>query len=801
MSQRPSEMSAPRPRALRATPCAAVLALACVASWPCTSAAGVSPQDAPRTAEPLARGDAKTVLNGEVTLARLVDLCAAQQGFEVEYAQGDLGAKVTIRVSEPLSADELWALTNELLASNGLASVRRPGSRILSIVRAGEAANAARLERGGGDGDDALADAAVGDSTVSGQGGGFRSVVLRARHRETKELVEPIKQVLSRQVGGAYPIEGSNLIIVSDYASRIEQAEYLLSLIDQPLAEVRIEVVPARFVRAQELIASAQTAVAAREDASKSTLRGKPIASADGASVVLCGSDRDIAAWKQLLAAFDQPAATVTETYAAASFGLAEVAALVESTCKDAGPQGSAGRWKIVRDELTGALVVTATPSEHAAIRALFERLAAVPQDERRQVRTFVVRNRPVREVVEVLGGLIDAVADTGEQGAAGARAEGADNAARPVLATPLPATPRVPTPGAGSAVTAATGNPVAGTTGPVPQGGASAAPGGARAPTSGAAMTIRSADLTITPDEGTNSIIVVASARMLARIEALLASIDIRQSQVMIEALVVGLTDDQAVDLGVELSKLDVSNGTATLLSSLFGLSTASAGSTAPPAPGTGGTALMLRPGDFSALIRALETLSRGRSLNIPKVLVANNKQALLTSVLQQPVLSTNASQTVATTSFSGTQDAGTVVSVTPQIAEGDHLLLDYSVEISSFIGDSAVPTLPPPRQQNQLKSVVTIPDGFTVAVGGLQLEGNLEGISQIPFVGDIPILGEAFKSRSVTRTRSKFYVFIRANILRQGGFEDLKYASELAAQEAKIDDGFPTVEPQVVR
>ncbi len=788
MSQRPNGKAPKTPRDLRATPRAGLLALACVAC--CVPTASATQQDDARPREQVAAGDTKTVLNGEVTLARLVDLCAAQQGFEVEYAQGDLGAKVTIRVSEPLSPDELWALTNELLASNGLASVRRPGSRIVSIVRAGDAANAARLERG--------ADAGAG------QGGGFRSVVLRARHRETKELVEPIKQVLSRQVGGAYPIEGSSLIIVSDYASRIEQAEYLLSLIDQPLAEVRIESVPARFVRAQDLIAAAQTAVAAREDASKSTLRGKPIASADGASVVLCGSDRDIAAWKQLLAAFDQPAATVTETYATASFGLAEVAALVESTCKDAGPQGSAGRWKIVRDELTGALVVTATPSEHAAIRALFERLAAVPQDERRQVRTFVIRNRPVREVVEVLGGLIDAVADTGEQGAAGGRAEGADNAARPVLATPLPATPRVPTPGAASAVTPATGNPLAGTTGPVPQGGVAAASGASStpaAPGSGAAMTIRSAALTITPDEGTNSIIVVASTRMLARIESLLASIDIRQSQVMIEALVVGLTDDQAIDLGVELSKLDVSDGTISLLSSVFGLSSTNAGSTTPPAPGTGGTALMLRPGDFSALIRALETLSRGRSLNIPKVLVANNKQALLTSVLQQPVLSTNASQTVATTSFSGTQDAGTVVSVTPQIAEGDHLLLDYSVEISSFVGDSASPSLPPPRQQNQLKSVVTIPDGFTVAVGGLQLEGNVEGISQIPFVGDIPILGEAFKSRSVTRTRSKFYVFIRANILRQGGFEDLKYASDLAAQEAGIDDGFPSVEPQVVR
>jgi type II secretory pathway component GspD/PulD (secretin) len=735
----------------------------------------------------------QTVINGEVTLARLVDLCAAQQGFEVEYAAADLAARVTIRVADPLGAEELWALTNELLASNGLASVRRPGSRIVSIVRAAEAGNAARIER---------SDAANG--ALDGRSGGFQTVVLRARHRDAKELLEPLKQVLSRQVGSAATVGDAGLILVSDYASRIEQASYLLSLIDVPLAETTVETVPARFVRAQELVTAAQAAVAAREDASKSVLRGKPIASADGASVILCGTDRDIAIWKELLAAFDRPPAATTETYSVGGFSLADVATLMEASCKDPGPQGSSSRWKVVRDELTSSLVVTATSSEHAAIKAMFERLSSVPTDERRQVRTFVVRNRPVGEVVEVLAGLIDAVSDAtgGDAAARGAANGGAAGAGASgtVLATPQPATPRVPTPGAASAITPATDNPIAGTTGAVGAGG----PGGGRAPASDGSAgigSIRSADLTITPDEGTNSIIVVASSRMLERIGALLESIDVRQSQVMIEALVVGITDDQAVDLGIELSKLDVSDGTITLLSSLFGLSTTNAGTTNPPPPGTGATALMLRPGDFSVLVRALETLSRGRALNIPKVLVANNKQALLTSVLQQPVLSTNASQTVATTSFSGTQDAGTVVSVTPQIAEGDHLLLDYSVEISNFVGDSASPSLPPPRQQNQLKSVVTIPDGFTVAVGGLQLQGDIEGISQIPFIGDIPVLGEAFKSRSVTRTRSKFYVFIRANILRQGGFEDLKYASERAAREAGVDDGFPVVEPQVIR
>jgi len=313
--------------------------------------------------------------------------------------------------------------------------------------------------------------------------------------------------------------------------------------------------------------------------------------------------------------------------------------------------------------------------------------------------------------------------------------------------------------------------------------------------------MTIARKNLTITTDEGTNSLIVSAEPRTITRIESLLKSIDVRQSQVEIKALVLSITDDQSLDLGVELSKLEVSGSTIASLSSLFGLSQLSAGSSALPAAGTGGSGAVLRPGDFSVLVRALETLSKGRTLNIPKVLVSNNKQASLTSVLQQPVLSTNASDTVATTSFSGTQDAGTIVTVTPQIAEGDHLLLDYSVEISSFVGDSADPSLPPPRQQNQLKSVVAIPDGYVVAVGGLQIEGDVQGTSQVPLLGDIPLLGEAFKSRSNTKTRSRFYVFIKADILRQGGFEDLKYLSDVATAEAGIDDGFPVNEPRVIK
>jgi general secretion pathway protein D len=208
-----------------------------------------------------------------------------------------------------------------------------------------------------------------------------------------------------------------------------------------------------------------------------------------------------------------------------------------------------------------------------------------------------------------------------------------------------------------------------------------------------------------------------------------------------------------------------------------------------------------VLDPGSFSALVKALETVNEGRTLTIPKVLVTNQQAAQLNSVLQTPFASTNASTTVATTSFGGTQDAGTQISVTPRITEGDELSLDYTITLSSFVGDAASPALPPPRQQNMLKSTATIPDGFTVAVGGLEVETEGTSSTRVPLLGSIPILGALFSSQSRTRTKSHFYVFLRTSVLRSQTFEDLRYVSagELAA--AKLDDGWPRVQPRIIR
>ena len=107
-----------------------------------------------------------------------------------------------------------------------------------------------------------------------------------------------------------------------------------------------------------------------------------------------------------------------------------------------------------------------------------------------------------------------------------------------------------------------------------------------------------------------------------------------------------------------------------------------------------------VLDPGRFGAVLRALETVNEGRTLSMPRMLVNNNQEASLDSVLEAPYTSTNASDTVATTSFRGSSEAGTQINIKPQIAAGDRVVIDYSITLGGFTADSADANLPPPKK-----------------------------------------------------------------------------------------------------
>jgi type II secretory pathway component GspD/PulD (secretin) len=734
-------------------------------------------------------------LSGQVDLVRLVDLSAQRLGLRITYDDSALKGKLTLRQDKPISNTELWRLTNRVLAEQGFTTIRVGDDDTIAVTKLSSAPQFARVETV-----DVSEELAAQHDPPFGPG--FRRLLVPIRHVAVKDILAAIGPVLSRPssvpgspgAGSAADSDQAGFIVLADLVPNLDAALRIIQQIDRPDGGSQVRLFQAKNTDAARLVNIVKQIADKRKSAGARDLRGEVLpAPGSTSSVMIIAPGLAMQQWEDLLSQCDQREEAERRTYSTGSFPLRDVATLIEQTVRaPSGPSpgstsgaASDDRWRIVLDDLTGTLVITASPTQHDQIDGLLKRLAAIPPESRRPVRTFKIRNRTVRDVQQVVeellrSGVLEAQADVDVHAAEagpGPLATSAQMSPRTVIPIgPSPSEPAAPS---------ALSPPARG------NGRSGARSGGNPA-------------LTLTSDEATNSLIAVGEPRLLAQLEKLLPTLDVRQPQVMLEAILVSLSDTQSLNFGVELEHLRISGDTMIRLSSLFGLSTAAAGAAGASrsvGDGAGFTGTVLDPGDFAVVVRALKTVNAGRSLSHPKILVSNNQQATFNSVLQQPFATTNASTTVATTSFGGTQDAGTTISVKPQIAEGDHLVLTYAVSLSSFVGSPSSANVPPPRQQNSVQSVATIPDDYTVVVGGLELNTDGNDVSQVPLIGDIPILGEVFKNRTRAVGRQRFFVFLHASVLRDTNLEDLKYLSDSDAAAAKIDDGWPEVTPRVIR
>jgi general secretion pathway protein D len=652
----------------------------------------------------------------EVELQLLLRSCTQQLGVPIDFDKSAVKGRISVEAPDGLTFAGLWALTNRRLADEGLACVQLPGQDALTVVALDQASGLARIEYGD------LAEVKAG----------YVKALYYIEHADPRELEASLRALLPKEGTVVATLSTRDHMLISGLTAQVSEAMTALGFLDSGPEPVKIEEFEPKHVSALALAAQLQQVTQARAAAGAEKLRGAALASAARGTLLLVAPQAEQALWHGWIERFDRPDAVLTRNYVPTRFGLAETAKLIEEVIGSK-PLG----WRLVQDELTGSLLITAPFGAHAEIEALLERLEATDLGLSRDLRSYSVSHRDVEELLDLLAGLMD-------KGGSIPNPEG----------------------------------------GPVPPRSVDPAEG-----------------LTLTADKSTNRILAYGEVHLLGQLEQLIEVLDVEHPQVLVEVLVVSLSESEMVDLGVELRYSGEIGGTAAEVASLFGLGSPALSSGAIPSPtGSGATGVVLDPGRFSAVVRALEAVNQGRSMTIPKVLVANHQDAQLNSVLQTPFLSTAASNTVATTSLGGTSDAGTSIRVTPHILDGDRLRLEYSVSISSFVGDSADPALPPPRQENLLDSTVVVPDGHTVVVGGVDIETESEATSRVPLLGQIPILGRLFRSNSKSKTRTRFYVFLRCNILTSG-FEQLRYVSQGARTEAGVPNGYPVMRPRIIR
>jgi general secretion pathway protein D len=304
-----------------------------------------------------------------------------------------------------------------------------------------------------------------------------------------------------------------------------------------------------------------------------------------------------------------------------------------------------------------------------------------------------------------------------------------------------------------------------------------------------------------VTADPFTNSIIVVGDRTAQEVYKDVIEYLDRKRPQVLIEARVVIIDTSNDFSLGVELSGGDREGVDRLFQFTSYGLSTVNPATGALALiPGRGLNATLVDAEDADYVVRALSTNRRAKVISAPRVLVNDNATGTLASVTEVPFTSVNASNTVATTSFAGFAEAGTTIEVTPRISDGDHLLLDYVVTLNSFTGTGS-DGVPPPRQTDEVRSTVTIPDGSTVIVGGLNRYNTSWNYDGIPFIEYIPIVRTLTGITDTSKSRTTLFVFLKPVILRDDKFRELRYLSDKDLNCAGCKQNFPISQPMLVK
>ncbi|MFG0260556.1 MAG: secretin N-terminal domain-containing protein, partial [Phycisphaerales bacterium JB041] len=409
---------------------------------------------------------------------------------------------------------------------------------------------------------------------------GFRAVLIPVRGRGLTSVVAAVEPLLSDS-GSVTPIAETQSVLVADLAPRVRAAVLTIESLDADAAATHPVEIPLSNLPADRIITLLAQVSAKRAASGANSLRGELLAGADNRSLLLIAPPGDVSRWRGLIEQLDRQEALRTESYPLLGMnGDAVAESLLRRLDHEDHP-----RLRVVADDLTGSLIVTGTAEQHARVQGLLSVMATAPEAVRRPTRTFRLKNRDAEEVVGVVRSLI-------ASGIVAARSvDGSTSAA-------------------------------------VPRGGTE--PAGSRP---------EPRELQLTADPATNSIIAIGEIAELERLERLLKDLDVRRPQVLLEVLIVSLSESDSLDLGVEIEALiNGPNDTVAKLSSLFGLSSTGAGASGIDGNrGAGLTGIVLNPGDFSVVLRALQSLNEGRSLSIPKVLVASNEQASLNSVLEQ--------------------------------------------------------------------------------------------------------------------------------------------------------------------
>ena len=287
-----------------------------------------------------------------------------------------------------------------------------------------------------------------------------------------------------------------------------------------------------------------------------------------------------------------------------------------------------------------------------------------------------------------------------------------------------------------------------------------------------------------------TNTLIITDTARKIQEVRELLARLDVPARQVMIEARVVVADSNWSRDLGVRLGAAAVNNvgriggdrhtvGLAGTLNDSLDVATGTVVPLLTPNVDLGITnpagriALSLlnnATGNLLSLeLQALEADNRGKVVSNPRVMTTNQKPAVILNGTQIPYITPPAQAGgVATVSF---KDVFLCLLVDPQILNNDSLIMSVEVQKDAIDTQNSVATgigvTAPAISTKRVKTQVRVNNGETLVLGGIFDQQEINNITKVPFLGDLPVFGNLFKTTTKSDGKTELIIFLTPRIL----------------------------------
>lgn len=280
-----------------------------------------------------------------------------------------------------------------------------------------------------------------------------------------------------------------------------------------------------------------------------------------------------------------------------------------------------------------------------------------------------------------------------------------------------------------------------------------------------------------IAVSETTNALIISAPPSIIESIEKVIADLDIRRSQVQIEALIVEVSDTFSLDTEVFWGTQNLTGSSPNAAISSANLASpgtiAAAGSESPGAAFVQGGFNwgFYRNGSLRALFRAIETDSSNNVLSRPTIITLDNEEAEVLVGSNVPFVT--GSQVNASTTVNNPfqtierQDIGITLRITPKINKNKTLTLDIEQEVESVRVEAVASASDIVTDKRSIQTQVLLNDREILVLGGLLEDVVTESHTKIPILGDIPLIGKLFRGTSKSVRKQNLMVFVQPTIL----------------------------------